>query len=497
MVRPTAQWTLRGPATISIAEIIERARRGPILPEKDYDIRLSMALRRLVHDYGIKLVHEEIVPDDATASAIFDAGVDLLAEVGLYNTDTQRTLNFSREEALQVAEDTPQEETLGLGKDWLTIRARKPGDRRPPTLALQIQVPRWESFLRMLRAFAQGDGESGRLATALLASLEGVTNVAHAPGEIAWEVAHARWRQDEARRIGRPDMYLGIPNAVSTGAILAAFTSKGALRPRTGRVPLQIMPELKIDWDRLRLAVACQEMGSVPHVSCLTVLGAYCRGPEEAAVMLVANVLGQLAYSHGSIATLRAEAARGKDTSVDASAAAARAITLMTHIPISTHAFKTMVTAGLADMLYARAASAVAAVASGSAWLWSASCLAARGGGLCVSLDNKVIGAVYHSVAGMKRDQALDLFNKIEARYLDRLGPVVEGAVRANENIGLGRPFYEEDSLLPTQETLRTYLAVKDDLETLGIGYDDEEMGTFEVLTAREWYMPPAHKVEG
>ncbi|MBI2866259.1 MAG: monomethylamine:corrinoid methyltransferase [Chloroflexi bacterium] len=475
---------------IPLTEIAERARRGPIMREKDYDIKLSMALRRLVHDYGIKLIHEEIVPNDATTDAVFDAGVDLLAEVGLYNIDTQRVVNFSQEEILKVAEDTSNEQTLGLGQDWVTVRARKPEDKRPPGMPFLIRVPSTEDpFLRMLRSFSDKDSESGRLATALLASLESAANIAHAPGEIIWEIARARWKKDEARRIGRPDMYLGIPNATSVGAILAAFTAKHAFRPATGMVPLQIMPELKIDWDRLRLAVACEEMGGVPWVSAMTILGAYCRGPEEAAIMLVANVLGQLAYSHGSIASLRAQMARGKDTAVDACAAATRALTKRTHIPMADQARVTI--GDLEGSLYAAAAGAVAAVASGASWDRAQPCLAAPEGGLSTSLPTKVLGGVFRSVAGLKRDEALDLFNKIESRYVDRLDPLLVGTAEIPKGSDTGPPCYQLDNFIPTKEYLAIYNQVKADLETLGICYDDEETGTFEKLTARDWSDPP------
>ncbi|MBI2866261.1 MAG: monomethylamine:corrinoid methyltransferase [Chloroflexi bacterium] len=475
---------------IPMRELQERARRGPILEQKDYDIKLAMMLRRLVSDYRIRLVREEIVPDDAMADAIFDAGVDLLAQAGLYNTDTQRVLQFTREEILQVAEDNPGEQTLGLGDDWLTIRARKPGDKRPPTIPFQVHVPNTtEAFLRVLKTFARQDGASGRLATTLLASIEGVANIAHTPGEMIWEIARSRWKRDEARRMGRPDMYLGYTDAVSVGAMLASFSSEGCLRPTTAMLPLQIMPELKIDWDRLRLAVACKEMGGVPWVSCLTVLGAYCRGPEEAAIMLVANVLGQLAYSHGSIASLRAQVARGKDTSIDACAAATRALTKRTHIPMADKAW--VIIGDPEGGLYAKAAAAVAAVASGVAWDRGQGALAAPGGGLSVGLPTKIEGGVYHATAGLGRDAALDLFNRIESRYRDRLDPSLVGREEISTGTGYGPPLYQEDSFIPTEGYFQMYQRVKWDLETLGIGYDDEEMGTFEKLTAREWYDPP------
>ncbi|MBI2866258.1 MAG: monomethylamine:corrinoid methyltransferase, partial [Chloroflexi bacterium] len=473
---------------IPVSELQRRSMRGPIMEQKDFDLKLSKTVRQLVHDREIRLRHEEIIPDDATADAIFEAGVDFLAEVGLYHMDTRRVLQFSREEVLAVAQGTPPEQTLGLGQDWMTIRARKPEDSRPPAVVVdQETFTEAERFVRVLKRFSQEDNESGRLAASLLQSLEGVTNLAHTPGEIAWEVAYARWKRDAARRIGRPDMYLGKSDSISIGAIMAGFTSEGAYRPATAQVPMHIMPEQKIDWDRLSLSLLCQEMGGIPFVSALTILGAYCRGPEEAAIVLVANVLGTLAYSHGSISTMRAQVARGPDTSVEASVAAIKAFSMRTNIPVCTQCVRSV--ADQEAAFYARAATAVAATACGTSWTWQLPCMAAEGGGLSVGPYARLTAGVYHAVAGMKRDQALDLFRKLETRYTDKVA--LQDPSLVSKSLGQGEVrfgSFVEDTLVPTREYQAMYQRAKDDLETLGICYDDEEMGTYEKLTAREWF---------
>lgn len=145
----------------------------------------------------------------------------------------------------------------------------------------------------------------------------------------------------------------------------------------------------------------------------------------------------------------------------------------------------------LEGSLYAAAAGAVAAVASGASWDRAQPCLAAPEGGLSTSLPTKVLGGVFRSVAGLKRDEALDLFNKIESRYVDRLDPLLVGTAEIPKGSDTGPPCYQLDNFIPTKEYLAIYNQVKADLETLGICYDDEETGTFEKLTARDWSDPP------
>jgi len=59
-------------------------------------------------------------------------------------------------------------------------------------------------------------------------------------------------------------------------------------------ITIHLMPEQKLDWSRLVLALCAEQRGLVPWASAISILGALCRGPEDAAVTQVANILGQL-----------------------------------------------------------------------------------------------------------------------------------------------------------------------------------------------------------
>jgi len=66
------------------------------------------------------------------SDAVFEAAIDYGAEVGLYNNDTSRVLQFSRAELIETAHTRKPEFNIGEGKDMVTIRARHFGDKNLP-----------------------------------------------------------------------------------------------------------------------------------------------------------------------------------------------------------------------------------------------------------------------------------------------------------------------------------------------------------------------------
>ena len=83
---------------IPIMDFQRRAVTGPVMKTDDFDIEFAMKVRELVSKYEIKYDPERLVVDDATADAVFQAGVELLADIGLYHMGTQRVIQYSREE---------------------------------------------------------------------------------------------------------------------------------------------------------------------------------------------------------------------------------------------------------------------------------------------------------------------------------------------------------------------------------------------------------------
>jgi len=144
---------------ISIIELQKRALSGPVMKSDEFDLEFSMKLRELVAKHEIKYNPEMFVVDDATADAVFQAGVELLAEVGLYHIETERVVKFTQEEIETVAREyreKPSKHTFGKGKDEVTLEYRTGADKRPPTLYTgPAGVADEEWFSLFVQSFAQ------------------------------------------------------------------------------------------------------------------------------------------------------------------------------------------------------------------------------------------------------------------------------------------------------------------------------------------------------
>lgn len=138
-----------------------------------------------------------------------------------------------------------------------------------------------------------------------------------------------------------------------------------------------MIPEQKLDWSRLVLALCAKERGIMPWTTATTIMGALCRGPEDTAVAQVANLLGQLGYGHGTLGATNAIGLDGvfsNREAIWAYSAAARAAERHIGIPIGAPV-RSAAGAGTEMAIYEKAALALADVASGSGWVSGAGCL--------------------------------------------------------------------------------------------------------------------------
>jgi len=100
-------------------DICEKAIYGPIMSEKDFDMKVFMPkIKELVRKYGIQYDRENPVPcDDRAADNLFHAAVEFLSAVGIYCQDTNRLIQFTKEEILEGIAEAPGRCHLGEGKD--------------------------------------------------------------------------------------------------------------------------------------------------------------------------------------------------------------------------------------------------------------------------------------------------------------------------------------------------------------------------------------------
>ena len=103
---------------IDLIEVFDRAETGPLTSETDYYMkRYVPKLAELIARHRIKWDKETIInTDDDLTDRVFAAAVDLLAEAGAYCPETNRVMEFTREEILRACSECPTEATFGEGR---------------------------------------------------------------------------------------------------------------------------------------------------------------------------------------------------------------------------------------------------------------------------------------------------------------------------------------------------------------------------------------------
>ncbi|MBM3132677.1 MAG: monomethylamine:corrinoid methyltransferase, partial [Chloroflexi bacterium] len=205
---------------IPLIDFQRRSLTGPVMKGDEFDLEFAMKVRELTSEYEIKYNPEELVVDDKTADAVFQAAVQLLADVGVYHLDTERVIKFTKEEVEQIAKEyreTPSKHTFGKGKDAVTIEYRTMADKRPPALysgSWGVADETW--FTPYIQSFAQ---EPTIKAMGICAGLAKLGDLKPKAGTLS-EIHVGLWEQKQIKealqRAGRPDMHCGLLATVSS-----------------------------------------------------------------------------------------------------------------------------------------------------------------------------------------------------------------------------------------------------------------------------------------
>jgi methylamine--corrinoid protein Co-methyltransferase len=447
---------------IPIMEFQERSLKGPVMKADDFDLGFSMKVRELVSKYDIKYDPEELICDDATADAVFQAGVELLADIGLLNTDTNRVIKYTKEEIEALAEEcykSPAKADFGKGDDKMTIQFRTGEDTRPPTnYAGMGGVVTEEEFIPCVQSLVQEDCIEG---VGIVPGLGKLGNIEPKAGTLS-EIYVGMWEQEQLkealRRVGRPGMNLGLLGTVSTPGATFACIRPGIREPYNTQIGIHVMPEQKLTWDRLLTAHFCLDRGIQPWQSSMSMLGALCRNPQDVAVTLIANGLGQLSYGRGSTVSFfsnHIDGAYGTRQSNWAVGAAMRASERNLRVATGT------CIAGIkwrqATGIYQSAAQGVWYTACGFAYTWHSG---------HTGLEARLVGEIMDCTAGMDRIKANELSLKIIKKAEELLEADGPGETRA--------PFgetYDMKTVKPLPQFESMVMEIKEDLARMGVPF--------------------------
>lgn len=447
---------------IPLMDFQRRSLRGTVMKAQDFDMAFAMKVREVVARHRIAFDPDRLVVDDETADAVFRAGVDLLAEVGLYQFDTQRVIEYTRDEILALAAERmadPARVTMGRGEDEVTLAYRTADDERPPTLYVGAAgaiseaefVPLMTSMVREPRIAGMG----------IAGGISKVGDVVPEAGTLS-EIHCALWEQERLRDIleahGRPGMSLGLLCTASTASATMACVDGDFRGPHNTHIGIHIMPDQKVNWDRFLLAHFCEQRGIVPWQSAMAMIGALCRNGAEAAVALVASVLGHLSYGHGPICSVfptHIDGTWGTRDCVWAISGAARASERNIGLAIGGIAVGSVewCRTPIARMQYA--AQCLVETKSGLAYTW----LAGYGPHEAVHAAD-----LMEFACRLSRDEAMDLARKIFTR-IDELTPKYEPTA----GTPTFKDLYDLETIEPLKEHREAFEQAQDELARLGV----------------------------
>ncbi|MEJ2708227.1 MAG: monomethylamine:corrinoid methyltransferase [Anaerolineales bacterium] len=455
---------------IPTIEFEHRSDTGPVMKENEFSLAFAKKLRQLVAEYEIKCTADHLVIDDRTADAIYKAGVELLADVGMYNADTQRVVKLSKEEIEQIAKEIlegPRKQTFGDSDGKIVIQARSAEDPRTPVLAIgPAGVPSTEElYIPYVQSFYQEEWNQAIQWTCGLDAYKGVKAKAGTPSEIYVGKGEIELLKEVGRRVGKPvTNWLILSTTTSVGGVLSCFYP-GGLEPHNTQIAIHLLPELKLDWSRLRLAMYCESRGVIPWTSGFSVIGMLSRGPEDAAVGAMASLLGQLAYGHGTIGMIGVMPINGdlaQRPVLWAATAAARGVERNIGLPIG--GFVQSKAGACTELaFYEKAAIVLAEVAFGAAFIWGSGCRNGVGMNVTAGLEGRLSGETALAVTGMSRESSSELFNKIMTKIEGKLEQAPPGKTFAE--------CYDIEKVEPTSEYLAVYDKAKSELARLGVPY--------------------------
>jgi len=285
---------------VTIWEVLAGVEDGPACLDRDFDLKLfSTKVTELVRDREIKCDPECVIPsDNSLADDVFEAGLDLAIDVGLWCRETGRRITFQQAEVDDELKHLPSEIVIGIGKDSRVMRHRFIEDHRPPLIQMGPlgQSTSEDMFTIENYVFAREplmDYFNG----GSLRNLYGREIRAGSPSEVEAGKYEISMIRDALRRAGRPGTHiLGVESSIGDLGQIAAASTEGGLRKSDGHM-VAMAAELKTDYPALSKVVHILGYGAFICGLYTVFLGGLAGGAEGSAITRVAgSILTNAAY---------------------------------------------------------------------------------------------------------------------------------------------------------------------------------------------------------
>jgi methylamine--corrinoid protein Co-methyltransferase len=448
--------------------IVDRSENGPYIKETAYDLALARKTVELVRKYGIRFDRSVVVPtDDDMADRLYQAGLELFVEMGVYNQSTERRIHFSRQEVEIAVAAAPGAITLGTGKDAREMRHRDVETADPCIVhSGPTGTPSSERYHPLILYSCAQEPLVDVLGGGSVSTYMGQLIIPGSPTEILGcrkQATVARQATLMADRGGMGINDVAVP--LTCSGKMAAFDPETGLRPCDSML-VAIMPELKTNYDQLSRVAFQQSVGM--HICNLMtpLIGGLGGGAEGTAIVTVAShIMGAVCYSvaYHDMGHMSLRWSHNTDRlGLWIYAMVGQAIARNTPM-ITTNAIYTRNGLGTAEMLWEVAASAIACTPCGVHQMG----IGTTGGketDHSSGLEARFNAEVSHAALALNRQEA----NRL---VLECLGHFEHSLEHPNP----GKPFpdlYNTDTVEPGQEWLDIYHQVRQTLIELGLDMD-------------------------
>jgi methylamine--corrinoid protein Co-methyltransferase len=440
-------------------EAIQRSTTGPIMSEEAFETELfPTVLADLQSKYKIEWNPDDpVMIDPDMADAVFQAGMELLLEVGLYCKNTKRIIKFTQEEIQEAIATAKHEVTLGHGRQAITLSPRAPGDEQHPYTffpagALTKDVELYKNYALTVVQEPTCDG----VIPIPLFGVGDMKLVADTPAQTLVCLTEARVMNEVATWAGKPGLFLGIPMSATTPLTLMSCFGSGLYNKHNCTLPVQILQDMRVDFDRFNLAFFAEQHGIEPWMSSSPTLYAYLTGPEQGAMEIIAHTLGMLAYSGGTLTQAMSVSVHGTYVGNDitwCNSAAALAAERNLKLPWLSFGSTANPAGALSDdAWYGTAVACINACISGMEGLWLA--------GGSTGMESRWAGEITRAAAGLSPREGVEIIKKINAAERDPNPPVMS----------LNK-LYDMKTLRPGQELLDQYRKFTRIFRELGFEY--------------------------
>jgi methylamine--corrinoid protein Co-methyltransferase len=450
-------------------QVLDRAHTGPVIEIFDWDTRVipqTIAANLKRYDL-LKTCDPEnpINQDDDLADRYFQAGLDTAIETGLLCIDTQRQIKFSREEIQAGLEAAPSEFTLGSGDQMATFKYRGLDDPTPPVWVCPLSIAMTEDlFIPVLEGIARVP-EVDCLEGPSVETVWGDIVRAGSPYELLVGKWQAGATHEALRRAGREGMGLyAVGTSPTHYGVLGGYGIPGGYDPKHDIVLVLSPVEMKTSFENLHKLAAAINCDGIVYGGSWSMIGGYAGGPEGATVSCIAcTLLLYTAYQASNGASFPFDMRYMGNTGRDALWALGtvfQALSRNSHLCVNSVLNQT--SGPVTDMLlYESAVGMMNLAVSGAT-----SCTGTRTAGgkytnYLTPLEIKFAGEVFKACAGMSRETANDIANRLLPRYEAQLGQPPKGQSFAE--------CYDVQKLKPSDEWQAIYDKIKDEMIKAGL----------------------------